>query len=58
MSSDDDVCHCVKHEPHVSRVGGTGEVGVDLLLVSGVVEGQESLADVVFGIVKCIRTCT
>ena len=58
MSSDDDVCHCVKDEPNVASVSGTREVSVDLFLVSGVVQGQESLADVVFGVVKCIGTCT
>ena len=58
MSSDDDVCHCVEDEPNVASVSGTRKVSVDLFLFSGVVQGQESLADVVLGVVKCIGTYT
>ena len=57
MSSYNHVCDCVEHESDVSRVSGTREVSVDLFLVPRVVQGQETLPDVVLCIVKSVGAC-
>ena len=62
MSSDDDVGHCIEHEPHISGVRGAREVSIELFLVPSSIQGQETLLDIVLGIVVrvgawCVRVC-
>ena len=57
MSSYDDVCHGVEDKTDVPRVSGTRIVGVDLLLFASLIESEETFADVVLAVVKCVGTC-